>query len=91
METLVKVTRNGQITIPAEVRRELGIEEGDYMEVTMKDGVIVISPAQVVDRSQAYFWSKRWQREEREADEDIEAGRVRVFDDVDSLIADLDS
>ncbi len=91
METLVKVTRNGQITIPAEVRRELGIEEGDYMEVTMKDGVIVISPAQVVDRSQAYFWSKRWQREEREADEDIGAGRVRVFDDVDSLIADLDS
>jgi antitoxin MazE len=91
METLVKVTRNGQITIPAEVRRELGIEEGDYMEVTMKDGVIVISPAQVVDRRQAYFWSKKWQREEREADEDIEAGRIRVFDDVDSLIADLDS
>ena len=91
METLVKVTRNGQITIPAEVRRELGIEEGDYMEVTLKEGVIVISPAQVVDKSQAYFWSKRWQQEEREADEDIEAGRVRVFDDVDSLIADLDS
>ncbi len=91
METLVKVTRNGQITIPAEVRRELGIQEGDYMEVTLKEGVIVISPAQVVDKSQAYFWSKRWQREEREADEDIEAGRVRVFDDADSLIADLDS
>ena len=91
METLVKVTRNGQITIPAEVRRELGIEEGDYMEMTTKDGVIVISPAEVVDKSQAYFWSKRWQREEREADADIEAGRVRVFDDADSLIGDLDS
>ena len=91
METLVKVTRNGQITIPAEVRKELGIEEGDYMEVTLKEGVIMISPAQVVDKSQAYFWSKSWQREEREADEDIEAGRVRVFDDVDSLISDLDS
>ncbi len=91
METLVKVTRNGQITIPAEVRGELGIKEGDYMEVTLKGGVIMISPAHVVDRSQAYFWSKSWQREEREADEDIEAGRVRVFDDVDSLISDLDS
>ena len=91
MGALIKVTRNGQITIPAEVRRELGIQEGDYMEVTLKEGVIVISPAQVVDKSQAYFWSKRWQQEEREADEDIEAGRVRVFDDADSLIADLDS
>ena len=91
MGALIKVTRNGQITIPAEIRRELGIREGDYMEVTLKEGVIVISPAQVVDKSQAFFWSERWQREEREADEDIEAGRVRVFDDVDSLISDLDS
>ncbi len=91
MGALIKVTRNGQITIPAKVRRELGIQEGDYMEVTLKEGVIVISPAQVVGKSQAYFWSKRWQQEEREADEDIEAGRVRVFDDADSLIADLDS
>ena len=91
MGALIKVTRNGQITIPAEVRRELGIREGDYVEVTLKEGVIVISPAQVVDKSQAYFWTERWQQEEREADEDIEAGRVRVFDDVDSLISDLDS
>ncbi len=71
--------------------RELGIEEGDYMEVSLKEGVIVISPAQVVDRSQAYFWSKRWQQEEREADEDIKTGRVRAFEDADSLTADLDS
>lgn len=91
MGALIKVTRNGQITIPAEIRRELGIREGDYMEVTLKEGVIVISPAQVVDKSQAYFWSERWQQEEREAEEDIEAGRVRVFEDVDSLISDLDS
>jgi len=91
MSTLVKVTRNGQITIPAEVRRQLGIEEGDYIEVTLKEGLIVMSPAHLVDRTQAYFWTQRWQDEEREADEDIEAGRVRVFDDVDSLIADLDS
>lgn len=32
---------------------------------------------------------KRWQQMEREADEDIAAGRVARFDDLESFIADL--
>ena len=31
--TLTKVTRNGQMTLPAAARRALHIEEGDYIEV----------------------------------------------------------
>jgi len=50
----------------------------------------VLIPKKLVDKSQAYFWTKRWQKGEREADEDIEAGRVRTFDSVDELIEDLD-
>ena len=33
----VKVTRNFQVTIPAEVRAKLGIKEGDLMEVYTDD------------------------------------------------------
>jgi len=47
-------------------------------------------PKKLVDKSQAYFWTKRWQEGEREADEDIKAGRVKTFDSVDELIKDLD-
>lgn len=32
------VTRKGQITIPAPVRRELGLEEGDRVEVSVEGG-----------------------------------------------------
>ncbi len=40
----VKVTRNYQVTIPAEVRGEAGISIGDYLEVTVDDkGRIVMS------------------------------------------------
>jgi len=47
-------------------------------------------PKKLVDKSQAYFWTKRWQDAEREADEDIKAGRVKTFDSVDELIKDLE-
>ena len=43
----------------------------------------------MIDKSQAYFWSKEWQEAEREASEDIKAGRVKVFDSVEKLIEDL--
>jgi len=91
MAPLVKVTRSGQITIPAAIRRVANLCEGDYVEVHFTDDVIVLTPKQLVDKSQAYFWTEAWQAEEQEADEDIRAGRVRMFDNVDELLADLDA
>jgi len=41
---LVKVKRRGQITLPAKVRRALGIEEGDYLEVRVEGDRIVLIP-----------------------------------------------
>jgi hypothetical protein len=39
---------------------------------------------------QVYFWTAEWQAKEREADEDIAAGRVKTFDTMDAFLADLD-
>jgi hypothetical protein len=41
-------------------------------------------------QSWAYFWTRKWQEGEREADEDIKAGRVKTFDSVEELISDLE-
>jgi len=38
----VKVTRNYQVTIPAEIRRKLGIKIGDILLVRCEDGVIIM-------------------------------------------------
>ncbi len=40
-------------------------------------------------KSQAYFWTKEWQEAEREASEDIKAGRGKTFDTVEELVKDL--
>jgi antitoxin MazE len=50
----------------------------------------VLIPKKLVDKNQAYFWTKEWQDAEKAADEDIRAGRVKVFDSVEKLIEDLD-
>ena len=39
---------------------------------------------------QSWYWSKEWQDAEKKADEDVRAGRMKSYDSVDDLMADLD-
>ena len=41
MQKVVKVTRKGQTTIPAEIREKLGIREGDELAVETVDQTVV--------------------------------------------------
>jgi antitoxin MazE len=68
----------------------IGIEEGDIVEIKVEEERAVLMPKKLVDKSQAYFWTKRWQKAEKEAAEDIKAGRVKTFESVDELVKDLD-
>jgi AbrB family looped-hinge helix DNA binding protein len=89
MPNYSKVTRHGQITLPALVRKKLGIEEGDLVEIEVINEKAVLVPKRLVDKNKAYFWGKRWQEGERDAEADIKAGRVKVFDSTEELINDL--
>ena len=44
-----------------------------------------------IDPDQAYFYTEAWQAKEREADEDIAAGRFKTFDTMEAFLADLNS
>ena len=61
------------------------------MEVIERGGEIVLRPHVAVPADQAWFWTKRWQKMEREADEAVAAGRVTAVESVEELLADLDS
>ena len=87
----VKVARRGQITLPSSLRKAAQIQEGDYLRFIVKDGAISVVVQKLVDKAQAYFWTREWQEGEREADEDIRMGRLKTFDSVDELIAELRS
>ena len=44
-----------------------------------------------IPADQAWFWTERWQEMEREAQADIEAGRVSRYKDSDSAIEALEN
>ena len=92
MGTLTKLTSGGQITLPKEIRIKTNMQPGDFVEVELdKEGHIVLTPKKLVDASQAWFWTERWQEGERKADEDIKAGRVKRFKSVDDAVKYLES
>ncbi len=43
MRYLVKVTRKGQVTIPKPIRDALEIKEGEHVQVTIKEGRVIIT------------------------------------------------
>lgn len=79
MSELVQIRKKAQVTLPRSVRQKLGIEEGDFLDVRVQGGEIVLKLKKLVDKEQAWFWTERWQKGEREAEEDIRLGRVHHF------------
>jgi AbrB family looped-hinge helix DNA binding protein len=87
MAELVQLRKKAQLTLPQSVREQLGIEEGDFMDVQVRNGEVVLKVKRLVDKEQAWFWSQRWQQGEKEAEEDIHASRVHKFPDAKSAVA----
>jgi len=86
------VQSRGTITLPAGLRRRHHLDEdGAQVAVSERpDGVIELRPRSSIPAEQRWFWTERWQRMEREAEEDIAAGRVERFESAEDFIASLD-
>jgi AbrB family looped-hinge helix DNA binding protein len=85
------VRNKGQVTIPADIRRAIGLEEGDPVEVEVVEGGILLRPQKVIDATQAWFWSSAWQESIRRSVEQIEAGKGVVSDDDETFLTSLDA
>lgn len=88
--SLTKVRPKGQITLPDGVRKAVRLAEGDYLEISVEGGAIVMRPKKLIDADQVWFWTDEWQRGEREASEDIAKGRTRRSDSGDAFLDSLD-
>lgn len=78
----------GQVTVPGEIRHILGVEEGDELVFMVdKNGLVIVERVQLIPPDQAWFWSERWQRLEREVQQDIEKNRIHQFDSTEETLS----
>jgi AbrB family looped-hinge helix DNA binding protein len=73
---IIQIRGHGQITIPKRIRKLFNLEEGDVLMIEEREDGILMKPRKLLDPTQAWFWTDEWQEKERQADEDIKAGRV---------------
>jgi AbrB family looped-hinge helix DNA binding protein len=83
---LVKVLRNGQITVPKGVRKVLGIKEGDVLEVALGKTGVVLKP---IDKQSVL--SKKGEKKIKEALDAYRRGEAKSFRDAKDLIKELNS
>jgi AbrB family looped-hinge helix DNA binding protein len=81
-----KLRAGGQLTIPKDIRKAAHLEEGDPVVFELTEEGILLRPQKVIDSTQAWFWSPRWQVMEAEAEADIRAGRTEVFNTTDDFL-----
>jgi len=67
----MKISPQGQIRIPKKIMQTLGIDKGDYVQVDVEEGNVVLKPRKLIDPSQGWYWTKEWQKMEADADKEI--------------------
>jgi antitoxin PrlF len=88
----VKVRPKAQLTLPEGIRNALHIGEGDEVEFTVHaDGTVTIRGFVSIPTDQAWFFTPEWLAGEREADQDIAAGRGTVHQSAEGMFAHLES
>jgi AbrB family looped-hinge helix DNA binding protein len=87
-----KLGQRRQVVIPKEICDELGLKEGDFVEVTSTAGKVVIKPKKLVDADDVLTPSQQSTIDKRLAEglEDIKEERVYgPFNSVDSTLHSL--
>lgn len=84
---LVELRTKSQITIPKEIVANLGLSEGDKLEIYERDGVICLMPVTVYPKK----YVDELHQEIKGLKSDIKSGKQPVFDSIDSLFDKLES
>ena len=83
---IVELEAQNQITLPQNIVTELGLVEGDKLEIHENDGIIHIVPVAVYPKK----YVEDLQKENSKLKENIKAEKQPAFDNIDSLIEKLE-
>ena len=74
--TLIAVNEQGRVTLPAEIRRRLGIRAGSQLEVKVEENAIRLRPATVIPEEDRWAYTPEAIASLKRGLADLKAGRV---------------
>jgi len=74
-KTYCELKDRSQVTIPKYLVKKLNLQTGDMIEVKESKGVIYLIPSVVLPKDQAWFFSEKWQEEEKQVNKELEQGK----------------
>lgn len=48
---IIELRKKSQVTIPKDIVTKLNLQEGDYLDISIKDGAIIIEPVAVYSKT----------------------------------------
>ena len=69
--SFVKVTRKGQVTIPQETRKRLGIKEGDYLVATEVKELVILRKVSLPSWDDLFAYGEKFAAERDITREDV--------------------
>ena len=84
---LVELRAKSQVTIPRDIVCQLGLSEGDMLDIRETDGKITIVPVAVYPKN----YVDELEKELREVKARLAAGEQPVFDNADALFRHLEA
>jgi AbrB family looped-hinge helix DNA binding protein len=86
--SLIQLRDKAQITIPSNIRKELGIKKGDYFEIIKDNNRIVLIPKVLVDKT-SIMLSEKGEKYLGEALGDVKEGKISVHENANDMISEL--
>lgn len=80
-----------RITLPRAVLEEASFVERQALRAECTPEGVLLRRVEERDPDQWWFWTEEWQKGEREADEDIKAGRFTFYATDEAFIAALEA
>ena len=74
-QQLIKVSKGRRVALPKSVEK-VGLNDGTHVSVEIEDDFVILRPIIAIPKSQAWFWGEEWQKGEKEAETDIEKGKI---------------
>lgn len=83
---LSRLNRNGQVSIPAKIRKALRLKEGDQLGFVVEGNTVRMASVVTLPRDQLWFFTREIQKKVGAAQKQIDKKRGRSFSGTDPLI-----